>query len=218
MISLGWLTIQWSDVAALALAMVGGILYRVRDGWLGEYIPGGSFSGRLCWALPTSVLMAWALRAWWVAPLALPAWMLGVSVGWGSYHDLGRSPPTDEKWAKAILRFLFRPERVGTHFYDFVGMTIRGAILTGPPAIVLALGEWRYGLVFLICGLALGMLYELGWLLHRFTTHHWPEPFGAGIPPALKPKAGIFIDGGGAWASIFVGMAIWGLLAQWGMQ
>jgi|GEM_PF-3216366 len=200
----------------LMLAASGGIFYRVRDGWLGGYVPGGTFGARMVWAVPTALLMGWAFGRWWIVLAAIPAWLVGVSIGWGSYHDLGRSAPTDERWARRLLHALFPAEKRGGHLYDFAGMTIRGLILTAPPSLVIAAVSWRDALVFLICGLALGLHYEIGWLLGRFTTQSWPAPFGE--PPGVKTRAGVFIDGGGAWASLCVGIAIWGLIAQWGIQ
>lgn len=75
------------------LALFGGVLYRIRGGWLGRYIPGGTTPARLIWILPTGTLVcaystAHPLAVFWFATLMEYA---GLLIPHGRQQDIGRA-------------------------------------------------------------------------------------------------------------------------------
>jgi len=131
---------------AAAAALMGGFLFRVRGGLLGDWIRAnlwaryGTTGGRMAFSGPVGALDAvWAGDAWLL--LLVPALFLGLIDGWSSASDIGRDGD------RSRLR-------------EFWIMTGRGIEMTAFPALVL----WWFGYAdwFVWCGAALGLLYEAG--------------------------------------------------------
>ena len=131
----------------IALAGLGGALNRVRGGLWGDWIRSnlwggyGTTGGRLVFAVSTAV--GAALIAWDWRLLALAATLFaGLLMGWFKAADLGRDGDRSRLLELAL-------------------MTGRGLIMTAPSgALLFWLG---YSPWFGAAGLALGLLYELGW-------------------------------------------------------
>ena len=84
-------------------------------------------------------------------------------------------------------------DRDRSRLVEFLIMTTRGALLTGPPGAVL--WWFGYGWGFALSGLALGLLYEAG---HRTPT--WREGFARG-----QEIAEVYV---GAWIGIRLVLAV----------
>jgi hypothetical protein len=157
----------------LAAALFGGFLFRMRGGLLPL---GSTLLSRLWWVLP---LAAFALAtAPWPWALAFAAASYGtLALGWGSYMDLGRMPGEDNEPLKYVMKFTGLAE--GSFAYDFVGMTLRGLVLTVPGVLI---GEWAY----VFAGLLMGAIYEASWRLWaRRATELAECVFGALLGVAL---------------------------------
>lgn len=162
----------------LAATLAGAVLYRVRGGWLKEFVPSiGSTPGRLLWTLPTAALAAWLAGAGWLVFAALCASVLAAaSLGHGAHMIF------DAKVAKAMtaaktemLTAWWLPRVWGgqvpddtwpddeVNHYNMMGMSFIGAVRNAlallPLAFVAPVGVALYAAT----GLAHGPLYWLGW-------------------------------------------------------
>lgn len=76
-------------IAALAAAIIGGLLYRLRGGWLNDLVGWGQKTqrSRLAWAIPTACLMTYCSGSpWWMALiLTLTNWGALALFGTGQY-------------------------------------------------------------------------------------------------------------------------------------
>ena len=158
------LTLTTQITATLLAALAGGYVFRVRG--VDEITLGSRTLERMIFTLPFPLVAAYhylddGLRisgSVFVITAALT--YLAVVTGHGSYFGLGRNKKitSDDEKLAPVVRFLV-PKRYGeeTWAYQFVGMTIRGTVVTLiAGAMVL---DWRVAL----SGSAMGMLYELSW-------------------------------------------------------
>lgn len=146
------------------LSPLGGLLFRMRGGLLGDWIRVnlwagyGTTSGRLVFAIATALFML-ALTGDLVLALgAIATIFIGLIMGWWKSADIGR----DGDRSRLVEGLI---------------MTGRGAIMTVPTGLYLWL--LGYGFEFCLVGLAMGLLYELG---HRTPT--LGAQFERGMPMA----------------------------------
>lgn len=162
------------EVAAIVgSAVVGAIVFRVRGGfgpdfWGHRQITMGAWS-----ALLTGPL--WVLAPWYYAAGALALTFGATSLPHGSGIDFGRHPDDD-------------PDELWRHWWaspdnpegDALFMSIRGALMTLPIGIALALvGHWPWAVVG-VSGALMGACYWAGHLYAKATQgNHRLLPVGA---------------------------------------
>lgn len=179
--------------------VVGMVLYRIRGGWLGRYIPGGTLPARLIWCIPTGLL------CWWLNPsssglivaftVALLDY-LGLMVPHGRQMDMGRENGTlnDDAWhmvAIGTLRVLLL----------FVGATLGD---TSIDPLVLA------GIALTGAGHAL--VYHIAWHLPVPTQWTIATPMNPRDPNSQKSADQYPIDHPCAWGELFWGGVQYGAL------
>jgi hypothetical protein len=147
---------------ALIAAVLGAVLFRIRGGWqpFGLRMP-GTTAGRLAWALPMGGVAALAAGDV-LGLLAGPLLWASVVPGWGSYMDLGRGDKPDNESLRRLVRLTRLPD--GSFWYDFVGLALRGLVLTAPAGIALSFLA-SMGWALIPAGIAMAPLYWLGWKL-----------------------------------------------------
>jgi hypothetical protein len=157
------------------LAPLGGLVWRIKGGLGGDVIRAAA----PLWGTTAMRIGASLITAAWAAAVAgdvrvaaiAPALLIGMVLGWWHAADMGRDGD--------------RPRLV-----EGLIMTGRGLIMTAPAGGVL---WWLgYGWGFVLAGLALGLLYELG---HR--------------TPTLAPG----FERGMPMADVYTGTWIWAALA-----
>ncbi|WP_431860198.1 hypothetical protein [Azospirillum sp.] len=131
------------DLVAAFLA--GAILYRVRGGWLGRYIPGGTFPARLIWAVPTGALVGGLLGGWPVGVAEAGAAYVVLMNTHGRWMDVGHVDGRTSDDVHAL-------SAVGVE--RLYGMLLPIGILWSPSVLLLA-----------PAGLLQGPLYWLAWKL-----------------------------------------------------
>lgn len=162
---------------ALAAALAGGALYRLRGGALKAWWPGiGSTAGRLLWVVPTAALIALLAGTGWLTfGLLIVSVLASASLGHGAhmifdtrlYHVIGG--PRTELLTRWWLPYIFQGEPKASWAddevtaYNMTGMSAIGfvrnliallpLIAVAPAAVVAYAGT----------GLAHGPLYWLGW-------------------------------------------------------
>ncbi len=190
----------------IALAPVGGLLNRWRGGWLPGF--GGATTRRLILAAATTAFMltlAQPALVWETALLAGAFWLLswlGWIPGWGSYMDMGHMPDGDNEFLRPLLDLFFDGTEASVT-RDFVGMTVRGLVVTGPAGAVLAYWYLGPGLVYALSGLAMGAIYLLGWKIYDaggFSAGGWAKEYGGTV-------ANEFMFGTWLWGALYTGFA-----------
>ncbi len=166
----------------VALAILGGLLNRWRGGWL----PGpGNTVRRLVLAAATTAWMLALLRPEIDKDAVLLAggfWALsyaGWVPGWGKWMDMGHMG--------------------GTVANDFLGMTIRGLVVTGGAGAVLAYWHLQAGLIYAASGLAMGAIYWLSW---KAWDAGWRVKDFQGGPPLGEVMFGTWL-----WGALYMGLA-----------
>lgn len=168
-------------LAILFGAIVGGIGFRIRGGWLGDRIGWGIGTARIvAWGVPMGIVAA-------VASLVQP-WWLGFLVGVTAW--LGVLPST--------MDAIDAGRHEGTIWGDFLANVKRGILAGGPTAIALAaLGfhGWWLPAAF---GALMSVAYELPWRFERYL------PTDAGPTAYAEVFCGILLGGSTA-AAIIIG-------------
>ncbi len=165
----------------IALALIGGLLNRWRGGWL---LGPGNTGRRMILAAATTAWMLALLQPEIDKDAVLLAggfWALsyaGWVPGWGKWMDMGHMG--------------------GTIANDFLGMTIRGLIVTGGAGAVLAYWHLTAGLIYAASGLAMGAIYLASWLVYDISGK-WRGFAGT--------VSGEFVFGTWIWGALYLGLA-----------
>lgn len=130
----------WSQLA-LALPF-GYIAYRY--GALPDIVPHQEY---VTWLVVT--LLTWAT---WVT-------------GWGNVYDLGHAK-RGEKLEKIEYPIHWLYGRIPEYWYDFIGMALRGAIITIPAGIALL------NPLFALSGAGMAVCYAIGWVINDYAITH----------------------------------------------
>lgn len=131
--------------------------------------------GRLVWVVPFGVLLA-AISGSWYGLFSVPLLFLGIAPGWGSYIDMGRGPKQDNEFLVVLLKAFIPRQWHYTFWYDFIGLSLRGYCLTLPAGILIGYLTGNY--IFILFGLAMGIIYELTWRISPNVDHLRGAEFG----------------------------------------
>lgn len=121
------------------LSLLGGVLYRLRGGAVSALVGHdlGTQAARLCWALPTGVLIGFLSGVWWLGVLSAVGALVGLLISHGRYFAPG--------------------------FDNYVGMTLITAARV--LLIVLAPAIFVDPILCLALVAALFPAYQVGWYL-----------------------------------------------------
>ncbi len=184
----------------IAFAIIGGLFNRWRGGWLPGFL-GDQTVRRMVFAAATTVWMLILLRPEInkeAVLLALLFWALsyaGWVLGWGSYMDMGRSGKTDNEFLRIPLNLFFE-DTIDNLKRDFVGMTIRGLLVTIGAGIALAYWYLWPGIMYAISGLVMGIIYWLSW---KAWDAGWKVKGFEGGPPLAEFVFGIWL-----WGTLYI--------------
>lgn len=96
-----------------------------------------------------------------VTLLTMAAWL----TGWGNVYDLGHAP-RGEKLEKIEYPIHWLYGRIPEYWYDFIGMALRGIIITLPAGLA-TLNPW-----LVLSGASMALAYALGWLIWDYAVEH----------------------------------------------
>lgn len=134
---------------AVALIILGGLLYRQRGG--GIDLPIGTQGARLVWCIPTGVLCAMLFGNWWLLPAVATAAFLGLMIPHGRFQDVGTC-------GDSVL-------------HDVVGMScvcnIRGVLIYLPVILI----AHQSPILVLLLPLLAGPAYWLAWRIPSTIPH-----------------------------------------------
>lgn len=164
---------------ALAAAVVGGVLYRLRGGWLKTLTGIGSTQAcRALWALPTAALLAW-LAGWsWLlfAAVTLSVFLSMALIGHGAHMIYGPAywPALAGKSQAELLTGFWIKDAFGgapqrdwpqslTDAFNMTGMSAIGLVRNALAVAPLFAFAPVPAALYAATGLAHGPLYWLGW-------------------------------------------------------
>jgi len=190
---------KYKKYLILPLAALGAYLYRLRGGGPGPKLPRPLdqilFSSFPCIILPLLCMLGTHHTSWpwWLAFALSSVWAVAWECsGHGGFMDLGT-------WLKArsdeLIEFLIKPlhGKISEYWYDALGITLTGLIVTLAPGIfIIATGGVAGGVLLALSGALKGPGYMLGWKLFGGTG------------------AGEWISGGLRWAA--AGVTWWAFL------
>lgn len=175
----------------LIFAIIGGVLNRIRGGWLKPTLSGGRTQiARLWWAVPTGVFLWWltAGSLWLLPAFIVSSFVSYAFLGHGAHMIYNmewiekgwRERPNDPQteWTTFWLPDVYggTPSPLWTvskiYLYHLIGMSfiglLRSAIMLSPIWWTEATFAGSLGLV--LSGLLLGPLYWLGWRIRDGAT------------------------------------------------
>ena len=172
---------------ALAAAIVGGILYRLRGGWFSVLARkyGWEWAGkqrtqtmRLIWALPTALLITLLLSApsWWTFPVlsiavfaSVALWGHGAHMIFDTQYFIDKSTQKTELLTAFWLPQAFGgiPDATWPHWkataYNLAGMSFIGLVRNTTAILPISPFYEIPCLIYALTGLLHGPLYWLGW-------------------------------------------------------
>lgn len=175
------LSVDWLLLARdlLGAFVAGAILYRIRGGWLGRYIPGGTLPARLIWAIPTGALVGLQLDHVAVGALTAALSLLMLLNTHGRWMDIAHIDGrlSDDLHAMCAVGV----ERL-------YGMLLPIGFVIHPAALLLALA-----------GFLQGPLYWLAWKLP--VRDSW-RAAGDKVPVDAETAWGELLWGGVQWCAV----------------
>lgn len=164
--------IVYNILICLFIGIIGGILYRIRGGWL----PTGSTTlARLIWVIPTSILLSLVVHFTFINFFIvlifsiIACWIAYAVIGHSAHMTMGQLPP--EQWSPADGNFteivtFWLPKIMKREnnrvLYDMIGMSFigfcRGLLISLPLVYFNPLT-----LLFAPIGLLHGPVYYLSW-------------------------------------------------------
>lgn len=123
--------------------------------------------GRLVWVLPTAMALS-IIYGHPIGLFAIPVLYVSLTLGWGSYMDIGRmgyGASNDNESIKPVVMFVVPKKYHEARLYDLIGMSIRGLFLTAPAGLI------THNLLFAASGIFMGLIYEFSWQVGSDIKH-----------------------------------------------
>lgn len=112
-------------------------------------------------ALPDIVPYQEYVVALTVTLLTSGAWL----TGWGNVYDLGHAP-RGKKLEKIEYPIRWLYGKVPEYLYDFIGMALRGIVITAPAGIALL------NPLLALSGASMALAYAIGWVINDYAVEH----------------------------------------------